>query len=132
MTFILGILGRLLGGGAVSFITSKLGIVAIMGVLLLVTNLIGGLYWNVNGYNRAIAKCNTQSLKREISELKRDRDTQKVAADFLALRVQELEGRAAAGDQKVADYEAELAKRKNDPCVLTPADLGGVRPRPRK
>jgi hypothetical protein len=131
MTLIGGFIIKIIGARAASFLISPLGIALIAGVVLVLSNLFTGIHFYLEGRNDMAAKCKTASYQKRISELERDTLVQKGSAAFHAERAKILADNLALREQKVADYEAELAQRSAKPeCRLTPADLGsgdGVR-----
>jgi len=128
-----GIVASLVGGAALSWLRGNLMVIAISAVAVGLTGLVAGGYGYLSGYNSARAKCQTATLKRQIAELQRDRDVQKITAESNAARVRVLEETANKLDQRVADYEAELAKRPaNASCALTDDDIRRLRPNRRR
>lgn len=118
------IAATLLGQSAVGWIASNLMWIGVGAAILIGSNLITGVWQHMKGYNSAASKCQTNTLRVEIRDLKRDRDIQKDAAAAAAAALAARNDREQELDQKVANYEQELAKRPPDgSCRLVPADF---------
>jgi hypothetical protein len=113
---ILRILTSIVGGSAVSWLTSNLMVIGIAGAALLVTNAVTGTVWYVKGHNAAAAKCRVSTLIRERDELKRDRDIQKSTAEHYSQLSKELQDREDARELSGAKNASEL--RHVDGCVV--------------
>ena len=97
---------RAAASAAWRFASSKLGIIAIAGALLIISNLAGGVLFHMRGYNSAIATCQSVALKRRNAELGRDAS---IAVDLSLSQMAQQRIRSqrdAARDKEIADYEA--------------------------
>ena len=95
-----------------------------MGAALAV-GLLAGAY--IKGHSDASAKCHDAQLRAEIASLQRDMAAWKAADAVDKMLQDELERQSADLQQKVQDYEAELSKRPDNRCGLSPDDIGRLR-----
>jgi hypothetical protein len=81
----------------------------------------------VKGEQSATAKCDAANLRAKIASLERDKNIQKAAAEEATAALAEIAQQKSDLDGKVSSYEAELAKRDDNSCRLSPADIERLR-----
>jgi hypothetical protein len=123
---VIRVLTMVLGGGAVSWLTSNLMMIGIAAAALLVTNLASGFIWYTKGYNSAAEKCHVATLIRERDELKRDRDIQKSTAEHYSKLSKDLQDREDARELQGAKDATSF--KHVDGCVV-PSRLRKSRPK---
>lgn len=92
------------------------------GVLAL--GLLLGAY--MKGYMAASAKCHDAELRYKIASLERDIAASKAADEIEKMLQGDIERENLDLQKKVQDYEAELATRPDNRCVLSPADAAAI------
>lgn len=92
---------------------------------LVVAGLATGAYFK--GYEVAASKCREAELRAELATMKRDIEAWK-AADAMEKELQhEVDMERERLQQKVSEYEVELAARPDNRCTLGPDDIRGLR-----
>lgn len=71
--------------------------------------------------------CNTAKLEAQLKAAQFDLDTQRELSDLAWSQTQKQEQRSKALNDKVAEYEKELAKRPNPACRLDDDDVRRLR-----
>jgi hypothetical protein len=101
--------------------------IALIGVAALVAVLAGGVGY-AKGVWDAAERCQIAGLQSRVKTLEADQRASQ-RAEIAAQRIaREIEGRAAFLEQKVTDYEAQLAKRPAaQRCLLDGADVRSLR-----
>lgn len=92
---------------------------------LLVAGLAAGAYWK--GYSTAAGNCRDAELRAQIAAMERDLAAWKAADDVEKLLQQELNEQNADLQDKVKEYELELAQRPDAKCALDAHDIERLR-----
>lgn len=87
--------------------------------------MLGGAYFA--GYQKAAQSCHEASLRAEIATLKRDAAANEAAADVARVLMKNLGDAKRDLQQKVTNYEVELAKRPDPRCTLDKRDADRLR-----
>lgn len=130
----LKLITMVLGGSAVSWLTSNLAMLGIAAAVMLVTNLGTGIGFYIKGYNSAADKCKVASVARERDEARRDLRVQQQVADDATKQLAALQQREQARNTK--ELEDAQTTKPLEGCVVgpsapVPAIRGRVRHKPR-
>ena len=102
-------------------LVNKYTVGAVIGI-----GLLAGAY--LKGYWAAREACQDSALKAQIAAMQRDMAAWRAADKVEKMLADELENENRELEQKVSDYEAELAKRPIDSrCLLDQRDVDGMR-----
>jgi hypothetical protein len=104
----------------ISLLLNKYTLGALAGVALL-----GGAY--VAGYQKASQRCDEATLRAQIASLQRDIAQNTAAADVAKLLSQNIQKENKLLQEKVKDYEVDLAKRPNPSCTIDKRDADRLR-----
>lgn len=80
-----------------------------------------GAYWK--GYSTAAQKCHDAELRAIIATMQRDMAAWRAADDMERLLQRELETQRNDLQDRVKQYEIELAQRPDGKCALSPDDI---------
>jgi hypothetical protein len=92
---------------------------------LVIGALIGGAYYK--GYSSASLRCHDGELRAQIATMQRDMAAWRAADEVERMLQADLARDNADLQQKVTDYETDLATRPNPGCALSPADADRLR-----
>lgn len=87
--------------------------------------LLGGVW--LHGYRTAAGACEADQLRTALAAKTRDLDIANAVAEGAKRRAAILDETLQANQDRINDYEAELAKRPDARCTLTDGDVRGVR-----
>lgn len=122
----LAALGYVVGAAKAAFQFLRTPVGQVVGIALLcVACLFAG---DMIGTRRESAKCRAAELAAELEAIKRDSDINRAATDGALHIAEELAAEASRLEQKVKDYEDELAKRpRAAACISTADDIKRLR-----
>lgn len=111
--------------GAWKLITSPIGLVLILAFAVFTY----GAYKKHQGY----AECKTEwvaaNAAADLAKKKLEADVARTVRELAQKAEADLEKQKTKFDEVLGEYEAELAKRPNNACLLNDADIGRLRPR---
>jgi hypothetical protein len=84
-----------------------------------------GAYWK--GYSAASQNCRDAELRAQIATMQRDMAAWRAADDIEKLLQSELETQRNDLQDRVKQYEIELAQRPDGKCALDQRDIDGLR-----
>lgn len=122
----LAVLGYVVGAAKAAFNFLRTPVGQVVGIALLCGACL--FVGDVIGTRRESGKCREAELAAELAAIKRDNDINKTTADAALAAAQELAEEAVRLDNKVRDYETELAKRPTAAaCISTDDDIRRLR-----
>lgn len=90
---------------------------------LVAAGLLGSAFAYIKGYGDAAQNCRESELRAEIATMKRDMAAWKAADEIQNMLQKEMEAAAAELQDKVTQYEVELATRTDTRCILDDRDV---------